>query len=324
MKDSKITRRTFLKGAGLTLVALNGMPLQQGFAALQSTEEEIAVPFSSGTQRARTQMPPNATDCHHHIYDSSFGLDPNATLRPPDAGIADYRLLQKRLGTTRDVVIQPSTYGVDNHGLVEVLEQMGLKTTRGVAVVNTSVTDAELNKLDAAGVRGIRFNLATPGGATNMAMVEPLAERISALGWHIQVFATEERILEGMELWERIPCPVVFDHLAHIPEPAGVNHPVFAAVVGLLQKGKAWVKLSAPYEESKIGAPTYADSGAIVRAYVQAAPDRLVWGTNWPHPSEKRTKPDDALMLDLLAEWVPDEAVRNRILVDNPAKLYGF
>jgi len=324
MNDKMIKRRTFLKGTGFALLALGGMPVKQGYAALYSGEEQFQAPFSSGTERARTKMPPNATDCHHHIYDSSFGLDPNSTLRPADASIADYRLLQRRLGTTRDVVIQPSTYGVDNHGLIEVLNQMGPATTRGIAVVNTDVTDEELKQLNAAGVRGIRFNLAIPGGATNMDMVEPLAARVAVFGWHLQINATEEQILDAVDVWNRIPCQVVFDHLAHVPEPAGADHPVFGAVVELMKKGKAWVKLSAAYQESKVGPPTYSDSGAVVRAFVKAAPDRLVWGSNWPHPTEKHTKPDDALLLDLLAEWVPDEVTRNRILVDNPAKLYGF
>ena len=297
------------------------MNIHKGFAAPQSATEEIIVPFSSGTGRVRTKMPPNATDCHHHIYDSSFGLDPNATLRPPDASIADYRLLQKRLGTTRDVVIQPSTYGVDNHGLVEVLEQMGPKTTRGVAVVNTSVTDAELKKLDAAGVRGIRINIATPGGATNMDMLETLAARVTDLGWHIQIYAFENQVLAGADVWKRLSCPVVFDHLGSV---ADSSHPAFGVIAGLLQQGKAWVKLSAFYHESKVGPPTYADSGEVVKAYVKEAPERVVWGSNWPHPSEKTNKPDDALLLDLIAEWVPNEAVRNRIFVDNPAVLYGF
>ncbi|MDR3590673.1 MAG: amidohydrolase family protein [Negativicutes bacterium] len=321
MSDSKITRLTFLKRAGFAVAALSGMSLRQGYAALQSTEEEIIVPYSAGTHKARTKMPPNATDCHHHIYEARFGLDPNSTLRPPDATIADYRLLQKRLGTTRNVVVQPSTYGVDNSGLTEVLNQFGPVTTRGIAVVNDQVSDAELKRLDAAGVRGIRINLATPGGATSMDMVESLAARVTDFGWHIQVYATEQQILAGSDLWKRIPCQVVFDHLGSV---ADVSHPAFGVITGLLQQAKAWVKLSAVYHESKVGPPTYADSGEVIKAYVKEAPDRLVWGSNWPHPSEKTVKPDDALLLDLLAKWVPDEATRNRILVDNPTVLYRF
>jgi predicted TIM-barrel fold metal-dependent hydrolase len=125
-------------------------------------------------------------------------------------------------------------------------------------------------------------------------------------------------------MWGRVPCTIVFDHLAHVPEPDGISHPVFALVSRLLQQGKAWVKLSGAYADTKIGPPSYADSSAVAKAYVKQAPERLVWGSDWPHPSERDSKPDDALLFDLLADWAPDIHVRTRILVDNPAKLYGF
>ncbi|HLK80675.1 MAG TPA: amidohydrolase family protein [Xanthobacteraceae bacterium] len=282
-------------------------------------------PWSSGTGPAKTKAPPNATDCHHHIYSSRFKVDPNSTLRPGDASVADYRLLQKRIGTSRNVIVQPSTYGVYNDGLIEALNECG-PTARGVAVVNTSVTDDELKRLQAAGVRGVRFNLATPGGATTMAMLEPVAKRIAPMGWHVQFNMSADMTLAAKDVLSRLPCEIVFDHLAHIPQPAGPNHPAFAAVVDLMQKGKAWVKLSGAYQDTKVGPPTYADTIPLAQAYVKAAPERLVWGSDWPHPSEqsKPALPDDAVLFDLLAQWAPDEAVRNRILVDNPAKLYGF
>src|SRR6202521_1840979 len=157
-----------------------------GFAAMVlPAQAQVAVPWSTGTALAKTKAPPNATDCHHHIYSSRFKVDPNSALRPGDASVADYRLLQKRIGTSRNVIVQPSTYGIFNDGLVEALGECG-PTARGVAVVNASVTDAELKRLDAARVRGIRFNLATAGGATSMDMLEPLAKRIAAMGWHVQ------------------------------------------------------------------------------------------------------------------------------------------
>jgi predicted TIM-barrel fold metal-dependent hydrolase len=284
---------------------------------------QVTVPWSTGTALAKTKAPTNATDCHHHIYSSRFKVDPTSNLRPGDASVADYRLLQKRIGTSRNVIVQPSTYGVFNDGLVEALAECG-ETARGVAVVNAGVTDAELKRLDAARVRGIRFNLAT-GGATSVEMLEPLAKRIAPMGWHIQMNANADVIVANKDLLNRLPCPIVFDHLAHVPEPVGIAHPVFGVVVDLLQKGKAWVKLSGAYADTKVGPPTYADSTVVAQAYVKAAPERLVWGSDWPHPSEKDDhKPDDAVLFDLLAQWAPDETVRNRILVDNPAKVYGF
>jgi len=243
-------------------------------------------------------------------------------LKPADATVADYRLLQKRLGVTRQVIVQPSTYGVDNSNLLFALGETGLETARGVAVVNTNVTDRELKDLHAAGVRGIRFNL-SPAGSTTFQMVAPLSKQVEPLGWHIQVNASSDQIVAAKDLWNSVPCPIVFDHLAHASQPAGIQDPVVAVVIELMQKGKAWVKLSGAYLESKVGVPSYSDTVPVARAYVKAAPERLVWGSDWPHPTEK-VKPDDAILLDLLAEWVPDAATRNRILVDNPAKLYGF
>jgi predicted TIM-barrel fold metal-dependent hydrolase len=291
--------------------------------AVSRAQAQQAVPWSAGTAPAKTKAPPNATDCHHHIYSARFKVDPNVTLRPGDASVADYRLLQKRIGTSRNVVVQPSTYGIDNDGLVEALGGFG-PTARGVAVVNAAVSDAELKRLDGARVRGIRFNLGNPGGATSMEMLEPLTRRIAPMGWHVQFNMTADTMLAAKEVLNRLPCQIVFDHLAHIPQPAGIGHPSFGVAVDLLQKGKAWVKLSGAYQDTKIGPPSYADSTAVAQAYVKAAPERLVWGSDWPHPSERTEKPDDALLFDLLAQWAPNEAVRNRILVDNPAKLYGF
>jgi predicted TIM-barrel fold metal-dependent hydrolase len=189
-------------------------------------------------------------------------------------------------------------------------------------VVNTGVTDAELHRLHAAGVRGIRFNIAQ-AGATTIEMIEPLSQRVHRLGWHIQLNMTSDKILANKDLWDRVPTPIVFDHLAHLREPDGVNDPAFAVVSALLSKGKGWVKLSGAYADTKVGPPTYADSTVVAQAYVKLAPQRLVWGSDWPHPTET-TKPDDALLFDLLTVWVPDEKTRHRILVENPGRLYGF
>lgn len=281
----------------------------------------MGVPWSSGTETPRTKAPPQSTDCHHHIYNSRFPADPKAALRPPDATVQDYRLLQKRIGTTRNVVVQPSTYGVDNRCLLDALQQFGLAATRGIAVVNSSISDSELAQLNSAGVRGIRFNVAG-AGTTMFEAIEPLARRIAPLSWHVQINAKPELIAAGADLWRRLPCPVVFDHLAHIARP-DTQSKAFEAIRDLLRNGRGWVKLSGAYIDSAVGPPTYADRGAIAKAYVAEAPEQLVWGTDWPHPTAKQI-PDDALLFDLLAQWVSDAVARNRVLVDNPARLYGF
>jgi len=292
--------------------------------ATTRSDGPIAVKWSVGTELPQTKLPANATDCHHHIYDSRFPWAPQATLKPGDATVEDYRVLQRRLGTTRNVIVQPSSYGVDNRLLVESLGKFN-GNARGVAVVNPSVTDSELMELHKAGVRGIRFNLAPPG-TTTLDMVKPLAARVAALGWHIQVNAPANYLLEHKATWASLPCPVVFDHLAHVPQPASVNHEVFGMVRDLLQKDRAYVKLSGFYFDTAVGEPTYADSVVVAQTFAKEAPDRMVWGSDWPHPTEQPSNkiPNDALLLDLFAKAVPNDEVRNKILVNNPAKLYQF
>ena len=150
-----------------------------------------------------------------------------------------------------------------------------------------------------------------------------LAKRIEVLGWHVQVNMTAEPIASAEDLWNRLPTPIVFDHMGHIPQPAGIAHPTYRIIRGLIDKGRTWVKLSITYDSSKVGPPTYADVNMVGRAYVQAASERVVWGSNWPHPNEA-AKPDDAGLIDQVSEWAPSEALRHRLFVENPAILYGF
>ena len=309
-----LVRREFLKGASAAAVA--GVT---GFAA--RTSQAQTVPYSAGTEPPKTKAPANACDCHMHIYNARFPVAPGATLKPADALPSDYRLLQKRIGTTRNVIVTPSTYGTDNSATLDGMAQLA-PNVRGVAVVDTRVTDAELKRLNGLGMRGTRFNL-VQAGATTVEMLEPLAKRINDLGWHIQINAKPELIVEIEPLLMRLPTPLVFDHLAHVPRDQGVDSPAYKTMRKLIDAGRTWVKLSGAYQDTKVGPPTYADATPIAQAYVKAAPERMVWGSDWPHPTEK-DKPDDAILFDLLATWVPDEATRNRILVQNPETLYGF
>ena len=309
-----IARRDFLKGASVAaMAAVSGLPASDVHAQ--------TVPWSAGTEPPKLKAPANACDCHMHIYNARFPVAANATLKPADALVPDYRLLQKRLGTTRNVIVTPSTYGTDNSATLDGMAQLGA-TVRGVAVVDTGVTDQELKRLHGLGMRGTRFNL-VQAGATTVEMLEPLSKRVHDLGWHIQINAKPELIVEIEALLLRLPSPLVFDHMAHIPRDVGVEHPSYKTMSKLIDKGRTWVKLSGAYQDTKVGPPTYADATPIAQAYVKAAPERMVWGSDWPHPTEK-DKPNDAILFDLLAQWVPDEATRNRILVLNPEALYGF
>ena len=155
-------------------------------------------------------------------------------------------------------------------------------------------------------------------------MIEPLAKRVNDLGWHVQLHWRGDQIVEREDLLKRIASPIVFDHMGRIPQPDGTNYPAFKIICRLIDKGRTWVKLSGAYHESKVGPPTYTDQTGVAREYLKVAPERMVWGSDWPHPTEREHKPNDAVLFDLLPGWAPDEALRKKILVDNPAVLYGF
>jgi D-galactarolactone isomerase len=318
MNEQAIGRRTFLAGAA-ALTACGALQAGEGRA-------QTPVPNSSGTEPAKVKAPANATDCHMHIYDPRFAEQGPGRAKPNNATVQDYRLLQKRTGTTRVVVVTPRNYATDNRVTVDALAQLGANA-RGVAVVHPTITDAELKALDVAGIRGIRFSLT--GGADAVVtwdMVEPLSKRVAALGWHLQFNLDGSQITERADLLARLPSQLVFDHMGHPTLPAGIEDQSFAVMRSLIDKGRTWIKLSGAYSNSKIGPPSYPEATAIAQAFVKAAPERMVWGSDWPHPGEqnKPVLPDDALLFDLLAVWAPDEATRRRILVENPEGLYGF
>ena len=220
-------------------------------------------------------------------------------------------------------MVTPSAYGTDNRVTLDALSQLGAGTNAvGVAVVHPTITDGELAVLNRRGIRGIRFTQFDPATAvTTLDMIEPLSKRVNDLGWHVQIHMRDDQIVAAADLWPRLPSAIVFDHLGRIPQPAGTKHPAFALIRRLIDKGRTWVKLSVTYDNTKDGPPAYADVSKLAQAYVQAAPERMIWGSNWPHPNETN-KPDDAVLFDLLAQWAPQEATRHRILVENATELY--
>jgi predicted TIM-barrel fold metal-dependent hydrolase len=316
-EDHTIGRRTLLTAAAAAAVT----------GALDATagRAQQAVPNTTGTEPAKVKAPANAADCHMHVYDPRFPeSNPRPGQNPKNATVSDYRLLQKRTGTTRVVVVQPRNYATDNRVTVDALKQLGA-SARGVAVVHPTITDAELKSLNDAGIRGIRFSLGGANAVVTWEMVEPLSKRINELGWHVQFNLDGDDISAHADLLRRLPSQTVFDHLGHPTLPAGIDHPSHAVLRGLLDKGRTWIKLSGAYSNSKIGPPDYPEATKIAQAFVEAAPERLVWGSDWPHPGEQdKVLPNDALLFDLLAVWAPNEAMRKRILVDNPESLYGF
>ena len=206
--SESVARRTLLKGMGAMALAAGGFDASLGQA-------QQPAPWSSGAEAPKLKAPPNACDCHMHIYDSRFPVAPNAKLRPPDATVDDYRLLQKRIGTRRNVVVTPSTYGTDNSCTLDAIANLGA-AARGVAVIDTGIAEAELKRLDGLGIRGIRFNLVVTGAAT-LDMLEPLSKRVNDLGWHVEIQMLGDAIIENADLLQRLPCPIVFDHMGEFP-----------------------------------------------------------------------------------------------------------
>ena len=267
--------------------------------------------------------PTHACDTHIHIYDPDAPLAPTAVAPPPPGSLADYRAVQARLGLGRAVVVQPSAYGTDNRVTVAAVAALGAEAARGIAVVEAITPDADLDRLTAAGIVGARF-LMLPGGAIGWDQLDRIAARVNEHGWHVQL-QMDGRLLPDREAQIlRWPGTVVIDHVGKFLVPVAPDRPGVRCLQRLLGTGRVWVKLSAPYEVSRSGPPDYADVGRIARALVATAPERMLWASNWPHPSAQSAPPDDAGLLALLEDWAGDAATRERILVDNPARLYRF
>ncbi len=270
--------------------------------------------------RRETEALANACDCHMHIYDPRFAVSPDKHAPARKATVADYRRIRERLGLGRVVVVQSTAYGKDNSCALDAITQLG-DTARGVAVVGPDVTDAELERLTAAGMRGLRYVM-FPGRPMAWETMPVMAPRIARFGWNINLQLPGEELAGREALLARLPCEVVIDHIGRFTAPVDGNSPGVRAMHRLLDSGRCWVKLSAPYHGSKSGPPRYEDIGALARELVQRWPERMLFATNWPHPSVQGDAPDDLDLFRLLWEWAPDEKTRRRILVDNPARLY--
>ena len=270
-----------------------------------------------------TALHPGGCDCHVHIYEHGYPLAPTATFKPPHAPLAAYRQVQQALGLERVVLVQATGYGFDNRCLLDALAQLG-GAARGIAVVPADASDAELERLHRAGVRGIRFMMiAGAGGLLPWSAIEGLAARIAPLGWNINLQLDGRELPQYQALIERLPCKVVIDHIGKFLEPVRSDDAAFKALLALLEREDRWVKLAAPYETSRTGPPHYDDVGTLARALVRTHPERCLWASNWPHPN-RVPAPSDAALLQLLHLWAPDERVRVAILVGNPARAYGF
>ncbi len=270
----------------------------------------------------------DATDCHAHICgpDVIYPFSPQRIYTPPDALLPQYRSLLKTLGIDRAVLVQPSIYGDDNRALLNALASNPSRL-RGVAVVNANVTDDHLEELHLAGVRGVRCNIVDLADAKGILPIDDLrylADKIAPFGWHMEFLMHANEFPDLNQMLKDFPVPIVLGHLGYIKTQHGVLDRGFQNLLALMREGRAWVKLTGPYRISSFDQPPYPDTKAFAQALIQANSNQLVWGSDWPHVMVKGLMPNDADLLDLLLDWVPDSLLRDKILCENPARLYQF
>jgi predicted TIM-barrel fold metal-dependent hydrolase len=272
-------------------------------------------------------MPRNACDSHAHICGpiERYAYSERRVYTPPDALLPAYRYMLQQLGVERMVLVQPSVYGSDNTVMLAAMAEIG-ESARGVAVVDDDVSDAELERLSDAGVRGCRINVvdvAEGKGVIAMAPLEKLARRIKGHGWHVEFLMHADEFPGLDRTFADFPVDIVLGHLGYMKTDKGLQDPGFQGLLRLMKEGKAWVKLTGPYRISTQALP-HPDTVAFAHALLDAAPERVVWGSDWPHVMVKGAMPNDADLADMLLEWIPDAALREQVLARNPAKLYGF
>lgn len=278
-------------------------------------------------RKPKLRLPPLATDCHAHVCGPAerYPYWSGRVYTPPDCLPAAYRHMLGTLGVERAVLVQPSVYWTDNRAMLDAMQSAG-DSYRGVAVVEDSVSGAEIDSLHAAGVRGVRCNIVDvveDKGKLPLAMLRRLADKIQRHGWHIELLMHADEFPDMDRAFADFPVHIVLGHLGYMRTDKGLDNPGFQALLQLMRLGKAWAKLTGPYRIST-GPMPHADTNAYAHALLNAAPNRVVWGTDWPHVMAKGPMPNDADLCDLLETWAPDAELRKRVLVDNAAALYGF
>ncbi len=316
-----ITRRSLLLGAGV------------------GSASKLLARASQVTTRVNFAIPPGACDCHTHIFGdpAQFPLFAGRTYTPETALPDEMRKVHAALHMQRVVIVTPSVYGTDNSCTLYGMKARGANA-RGVAVIDDKTLPGELSHLQNAGFRGMRLNLATAGQTDPMTARRRLEAAIGQAGnlhWHIQMFTSMAAISAIRDLIMESDVPVVFDHFGGASAASGLAQPGLSDLLDLLRADKVWVKISGAYRASTHG-PDYADVAPLAKAMIAANPDRVLWGSDWPHP-DTTARPDhppaditpllqidDGRLLNQLPVWAPDAALRKKILVDNPARLYGF
>jgi predicted TIM-barrel fold metal-dependent hydrolase len=290
---------------------------------IEETMGQEYLPQRKEIRRPFTPVPPHAVDCHAHIFGPAdrFPFAEGRSYTPPEASEADYLAMLATLGIERMVIVQPSVYGFDNRCTMEAVGRFGLDRARAIVHVHGDDRPQDLARLREGGARGVRFITMSKGG-TSLDDLRAVARLCADQGWHLQMYLPPRTWAELTRTLRDLPVPVVIDHMGQAMPSAPDFEASSRTILTLLERPDTWIKLCG-YRVSA-GGPPYADVAPWARRLIEAAPERCVWGTDWPHPNMEGHMPDDGELIDLLAAWCPDEARRRAILVDNPARLYGF
>jgi 2-pyrone-4,6-dicarboxylate lactonase len=278
--------------------------------------------FLAKRRKPKFKLPPGSCDAHCHVFGpgAKFPYAPNRRYTPEDAPKEMLRTLHDYLGIHRAVIVQASCHGIDNTAMLDCIAS-DPKRYRGVAIVDDSFTDADYDKLDRGGVRGVRFNFVKHlGGAPDMAVFNRVMDRVKGRGWHVVLHVDAPDIIPLSYMIKKLPLPFVIDHMGRVPSAAGVDQAPLRALLELSRLENCWIKVCGA---ERISMPPYAAAVPIARAIVEASPDRVLWGTDFPHPNATH-EADEGELVDLVPQFVTDPANQKRLLVDNPAKLYDF
>ena len=292
--------------------------------------EEIrdCLPPDRNPRRPKLTLPKGSVDTHVHIFAPPYKLSPDRGYNPPDSTLNDLKHLHATLGIERVVFTQPSVYGVDNSAILDGMAALNAQMpnrARAVVAITLNIRDDELAALDMQGVRGVRLNTDNAGGMPiDLAAIPELAARISPFGWHLEFLFPGRDIVALMPMLAAVKVPISIAHFAYQPAAAGAHAAGFKALIELMRRGNTWMKISGADRVSATDLPPYDDVKPMAEALIEAAPDRIMWGTDWPHPNKYLVNPNDGDLVDAFGDWVTDDGMRRRIMVDNPAGFYRF
>ena len=279
-------------------------------------------------RRPRTRLPRGAVDTHVHVFESRYPMSPARGYNPPPSTLAQLEQLHATLGIDRVVFTQPSIYGIDNSAILDGMKTLNSETpdrARAVVALDMNFTEKELAAMDAIGVRGVRLNTDNKGGMPiAFEDIAGLSARIRPFHWHLEFLFPGKDILELMPVFTSLSVPMSIAHFAYQPASAGVRAPGFQALLELAKRGNTWIKISGANRVSRGDLPPYDDVKPMAHALIAAAPERIMWGTDWPHPNKYVVNPNDGDLVDAFGDWVTDEAARHRIMVDTPTAFYRF